>query len=234
MNLLKGIPRMASASLDLLFPPRCVGCDKEGQFLCSPCRASLPLLLPPYCLRCAQPILYGDTCQRCLVSPLAIDGIRAPLLMEGAVREAIHRLKYYNLRALAPLLGALLADFLSSQPVPVALLVPVPLHRRRERQRGYNQAYLLAQEAGKRLGLPVMPRALSRLKDTPPQARSSGAEERRANVRGAFRCTRPYLVEGVAVAVVDDVCTTGATLEACAAALKEAGATSVWGVTLAR
>ncbi|MBF8266992.1 MAG: comFC [Dehalococcoidia bacterium] len=234
MNLLKGVPRLASASLDLLFPPRCVGCDKDGQLLCSPCRASLSHLPPPYCLRCAQPISYGDTCQRCMASPLAIDGIRAPFLMEGAIREAVHRLKYYNLRTLAPLLGALLADSLISQAVPVTALVPVPLHRRRERQRGYNQACLLAREAGKSLGLPVIPHALSRIKDTSPQVKSPGAEERRANVRDAFRCLHPSLVEGMAVAVVDDVCTTGATLESCAMALKEAGAASVWGVTLAR
>jgi ComF family protein len=112
--------------------------------------------------------------------------------------------------------------------------VPVPLHPRRERQRGYNQAHLLAKEAGSRLEIPVAPQALSRLSNTATQAKSPGAEERRDNVRDAFRCLHPILVNGLEVVLVDDVCTTGATLEACAVALKEAGAVSVWGVALAR
>jgi ComF family protein len=154
--------------------------------------------------------------------------------MEGTIREAVHRLKYNNLRAIAPILGELLADFLDSQQVPGQVLVPVPLHRRRERQRGYNQAHLLAKEAGDRLGIPIVPQILSRLSNTPPQAKSPGAQERRANVQGSFRCLHPSLVKGLEVVLVDDVCTTGATLEACAVALKEAGAASVWGVALAR
>ena len=154
--------------------------------------------------------------------------------MEGTIRESIHRLKYNNLRAIAPTLGELLADFLASQQVPGQVLVPVPMHPRRERQRGYNQAHLLAKEAGSRLGIPVVPRILSRIGNTPPQAKSPGVEERRANVRGSFRCLHPFLANGLEVILVDDVCTTGATLEACAMALKRAGAISVWGVTLAR
>lgn len=234
MSLLDGITKLASASLDLLYPPRCVGCDKEGRFVCSTCLESLPRLVAPYCLRCAQPIAHGDTCPRCLESPLDIDGIRAPFLMEGTIREGVHRLKYNNLRAIAPILGGLLADYLNAQQLLVQALVPVPLHHERERRRGYNQAYLLAKEAGKRLGVPVIPQVLSRLSNTPPQAKSLSAQERKANVQGSFRCPHPFLVNGLEVVLVDDVCTTGATLEACARALKEAGAASVWGLALAR
>ena len=242
MSLLNGITRLASASLDLLYPPRCVGCNKEGRLLCSTCLDSLPRLVAPYCLRCAQPIAHGETCPRCLESPLDMDGIRAPFLMEGTIREAVHRLKYNNLRAIAPILGGLLADYLNAQQLPMQApsagsgqaLVPVPMHHERERRRGYNQAYLLAKEAGKRLGVHVIPQALSRLTNTPPQAKSLSAQERKANVQGSFRCHHPLLVKDLDVVLVDDVCTTGATLEACAMALKEAGAASVWGVTLAR
>ena len=234
MSLLRGITRLASASLDILYPPRCVGCNKEDLFLCSTCLDSLPRLVAPYCLVCAQPIARGETCSRCLASPLAIDGIRAPFLMEGTIREAVHRLKYNNLRAIAPTLGGLLAEFLDSQQMQGQVLMPVPMHPRRERQRGYNQAHLLAKEAGSRLGIPVVPKLLSRVSNSPPQAKSPGAEERRANVQGSFQCLRPFLVNGLEVVLVDDVCTTGATLEACAVALKEAGAASVWGVALAR
>ena len=109
----------------------------------------------------------------------------------------------------------------------------MPLHPRRERSRGYNQSLLLAREAGKVLGLPVEWNALRRLRPTPSQARSATQEERQANVAGAF-VAEPALVQGQRVLVIDDVCTTGATLEACAIAMKQAGATSVWGLTLAR
>ena len=234
LSLLKGIARLASGSLDLLYPPRCVGCNKEGQFLCSTCLHALPRLVAPYCRICAEPVVRGDLCRGCRESPLAIDGIRSPFLMEGAIREAVHRLKYNNLRAIAPVLGGLLADFLAAQQVQGDCLVPVPLHRRRERQRGYNQAYLLAGEAGKRLDISVIPQALSRLSNAPPQAKSLTAQERRANVKGSFHCPAPSPIAGLKVLLVDDVCTTGATLEACALALKASGASCVWGVTLAR
>ena len=233
-SLLKDVARLASASLDLLYPPRCVGCEREGQFLCLSCSGDLPHLLPPFCIRCSQPIARGDICRRCETAPLDIDRIVAPFRMDGAAREAVHRLKYGNLRAIAPLLGALLADFLIEQRIRGDILVPVPLHRRRERQRGYNQAALLARQVGERLGLPVEADALARQRDTPSQTRRSQAEERRANVHGSFHCPRPEMVKGLNVLLLDDVCTTGATLEACAVALKDAGAVSITGVTFAR
>ena len=233
-GLLKGISRLASASLGLLYPPKCVGCDREGQFLCPSCFDDLPRLMPPFCMRCSQPVARGDACRRCISAPLDIDGIVAPFRMEGAAREAVHRLKYGNLRAIAPLLGSLLADFLTERGLYGDILVPVPLHRRRERQRGYNQAALLARRVGERLELPVGADALSRRRDTPSQTARSQVEERRANVQDSFHCPRHEMVRGLDVLLVDDVCTTGATLEACAVALKNAGASSVMGVTFAR
>ena len=232
--LLHRAARLASASLDLLYPPKCVGCEKEGQFFCASCLDSLPYLLPPFCLRCSQPLERGDVCRRCLNSPLAIDGIVAPFRMEGAAREAVHRLKYNNLRAIAPVLGELLANFLSERRTSGDVLVPIPLHPRRERRRGYNQAALLAREVGERLGIPVASEILSRSKDTPSQTGRSQAEERRANVQGAFHCPKPSLVKDLNVLLVDDVCTTAATLESCSVALKEAEAASVTGVAFAR
>ena len=150
---------------------------------------------------------------------MEIDGIRSPYLMEGAIREAIHALKYRNVRALAPILGQLLADFMETASMPADLIVPVPLHPKRERSRGYNQALLLAKEVSGWSGVPIAHDALRR--------------ERWANVQGAFRA-EPDLVRGQRVVVIDDVCTTGATLEACSVALKQAGATSVWGLALAK
>ena len=90
--MLRRAERLVSASLDLLYPPKCVGCDREGHFLCAACLDSFPHLLSPFCHQCSQPIARGDACRRCLASPLAIDGIVAPFRMEGAAREAVHRL----------------------------------------------------------------------------------------------------------------------------------------------
>ena len=136
-----------ATSVDLLFPKRCVGCDVEGAFLCGECSDDLPLLEPPYCFICSQP---GDLmmrlCARCWERPLQIDGIRSPYRFEGAIRNAVHSLKYRNLRAMAPVLAGLLADFVVSQSIEADLLVPAPLHPKRERSRGYNQSLLLARE----------------------------------------------------------------------------------------
>ena len=162
-GLLKGISRLASASLDLLYPPKCVGCEREGRFLCASCLDTLPHLLPPFCLRCSQPIARGDACRRCLSSPLDIDGIVAPFRMEGAAREAVHRLKYRNLRAIAPLMGELLADFLVARAdtrgynlSPSHYILAARGSAATTRQR------CLAREMGERLGLPVLPDALAR------------------------------------------------------------------------
>ena len=140
--------------MDLVLPLQCLGCGKEEvAALCQACTSSLRRLEPPYCAICAQPAT-GSPCLRCADSPLSIDGIRAPYLMEGPVREAIHSLKYGNFRAIAPDLGRLLVDYLNSTPLPATLLAPVPMHSRRLRQRGYNQSYLLAVSSASRLASP--------------------------------------------------------------------------------
>jgi ComF family protein len=164
---------------------------------------------------------------------VAIDGIRSPFLYRDLAREAVIQLKYKRVKALAEPLGQLLASYLSLNPLPIDTLVPVPLHPKRMRERGYNQSFLIARELGQLADLPIMENSLVRLRNTAPQVRITGTEQRQLNVRGAFRCgDRSF--QGRRVLVVDDVCTTGATLDACALALKEAGAASVWGLTLAR
>jgi len=162
-----------------------------------------------------------------------IDGIRAPFLFEGVIRRAVHELKYRNLRALAPQLAGFLDDCLRRYSLPADVLVAVPLHPRRLRERGYNQSARLAGELGKLSGLPVAENALVRTTYAPPQVRSSGEAERQRNVAGAFACPRPGTVAGKRVILIDDVSTSGATLNAAAGELKDAGAASVWGLVLA-
>ncbi len=132
----------------------------------------------------------------------------------------------------APVLGGLMASYLEQQRLSGEVLIPVPLHSRRLRSRGYNQSNLLAREIGKRVGLPVHEESLIRANDSPPQVETRSREDRRSNVADSFQAPLP--VVGRSVILVDDVSTTGSTLFACAAALKEAGANSVWGLVLAR
>jgi len=160
-------------------------------------------------------------------------GVLYSLGLDGVMRQAIYQLKYRNLRALAVPLAKLLQDYLTTSHVPGEALVPVPLHQKRLRQRGYNQSHLLAQELGKLINLPVVDDCLIRRRHALPQARTSTVDERRNNVADAFTW-RDHRLRDKQVLLVDDVSTSGATLDACAAALKAAGASSVWGLALAR
>ena len=231
--MLPRLTKIRGMALDLLFPRWCVGCGREGGFICPVCLKSLPRVIPPLCPRCGLPQSSANLSPSCLGWSAEIDGIRAPFRFEGVIRQAIHELKYRNLRALAGLLARLLNDYLLENPLPAQVLVPVPLHPKRLRERGYNQSYLLAKELGKLARLPVVDDCLVRERHSLPQARTSSVGERRGNVADAFAC-RHRRLENKQVLLIDDVSTSGATLDACARALKRAGAASVWGLTLAR
>lgn len=171
-------------------------------------------------------------CPICINHPLIIDGIRSLFLFQGTVRQAILQLKYRHLKSIATPLSQLLAEYLSSHPLRGEAIIPVPLHPKRLRERGYNQASLLAKKLSRLGGLPVVEDTLIRVRDALPQARTRSAIERRQNVQDAFVCHQG--LEGKQVLLIDDVCTTGATLDACAIALKAAGSGSVWGLTVAK
>ena len=190
-------------------------------------------MLSPLCPKCGRPQASGIVCPSCRQRQTEIDGIRSPFRFDEVIRKAIHQLKYHNLKAISPCLAELLADYLQSNPLHGEVIVPVPLHPRRLRERGYNQSGLLAQELGKLINLPVIEDCLVRVKQMLPQVRAPNIEERRKNVANAFAC-RDDRVKDKQIILVDDVCTSGATLESCAAAPKSKGAISVWGLTLAR
>ena len=219
--------------MDSFFPRRCVGCGKLGDFICPECLEKLPRLLPPLCPHCGRPQASGIVCPDCRRRQTEIDGIRSPYRFDEVIRKAIYELKYRNLKAISACLAGLLADYLRSNQLNGEALTYVPLHPRRLRERGYNQSSLLARELAKRIDLPVIEDCLVRVKQSKPQVRASDVRERRSNVVGAFVCCDEG-VSGKQIILIDDVCTSGATLESCATALKSKGAVSVWGLTLAR
>ena len=157
-------------------------------------------------------------------------------MYDGALREIIGQFKYHGLLPLAKPLGNYLAQTLNrfeADGGSLDLVLPVPLHRTRERQRGFNQAAMLAAHIGRLRGLRVAGRDCVRIRNTPPQT-GLGRAERRKNVKGAFAVPKPERVRGLHILLVDDVMTTGATADSCARALKDAGAKGVWVLTLAR
>ena len=164
--------------------------------------------------------------------PLVIEKIRSVALFEGVLRQAIHRFKYERLAGLAEPFGEMLADYWRGELLTADWLIPVPLHPSRERDRGYNQSELLARSLARRVDVPVSSKGLRRTRATAVQM-TLNAAQRRENVAGAFECIEAR-VRGARVMLIDDVGTTGATLDACAQAVLKAGAASVMGLTLAR
>jgi ComF family protein len=219
--------RLASAPLRItsyLFGGSCFVCRGAArELLCAQCAAELPRLERPLCPRCALESPGGAICGRCLTEGPAYDATHAALAYDFPADALVHALKFRGELALAPLLAGLLAPKVRGK---VDHVVAVPLSAERLRRRGYNQAVEIARYLGKvDIGL------LERTRDAPPQIELPYAERQR-NVRGAFRCTRMLI--GARVAVVDDVMTTGATLDEMARTLKAAGAAHVENWVVAR
>jgi len=218
--------------LDLLFPPSCAACREPlassslGPF-CPICADAVDPV-GPACARCARPGP-DPVCGACLAAPPAFDEVRARALFGGPLADAVHAFKYRGRAALCRPLGCWLAAGLG--PTAGLAVVSVPLARRRRLARGYDQAALLADHVARAARLPRLRDALRRVRETPPQV-GKARPERLRNVDGAFRAGSA--VAGRAVLLVDDVVTTGATAEACARALRQAGAARVVVAVLGR
>jgi ComF family protein len=216
----------------LLFPSRCLGCNRRGIDLCERCRTELPLLTHGVCARCASTRLTRGACRGCRRLSPQLSSVRAVCAYQGAARRAVTTLKFRSGRYVVPLMGALLREELARRPLRADVLVPVPIGPRRLRERGYNQALLLAHEVVGATGASLATDVLAR-RDRPSQRRLSEAH-RLSNLDDAIRCERPEAVLGRRVLLLDDVCTTGATLSACAEVLVEAGASRVSALVFAR
>ena len=220
-DLQGALSRLVRVTLDAVLPPRCLGCGARDRWLCADCADRLPPLPAAHCRVCAASLPGVAVCPACYRRRPSFDKVAAPYLHHGLARDLVHALKYRGHRHVAPILAGAMAGV---APPDVDVVIAVPLHRGRRRERGFNQSELLARAAAGRLGLPLRLDALRRERPTRPQVELAH-DERAANVLGAF--VTPARLEGTRVLLVDDVCTTGATLDACAAALKRAGASEV-------
>lgn len=234
---------VVTALLDFFFPPLCHVCrrfipDAGALHICAPCREGMPSVEHPLCTICGTPFLGAGNdhpCGDCLTDRPAFDIARAPLLYEGHSRKLIHAFKYSNKthlrRPLALLAAESLTEFVASRAPDV--IVPVPLHVRRLRSRGFNQAVLLGELLARMWRIPLARRAMQRIRWTEPQI-SLSADERRNNVKGAFAVADRAAVAGKHVLLLDDVLTTGSTVQECSRVLKRAGAAAVTVITIAR
>jgi ComF family protein len=237
--------QLASAVLDFCLPRTCAGCQQtwmlsEQGCWCPGCREALVWIGSPRCPVCGIPFLdspeSGDhLCGDCLKGTFDFVAARSAVLYAGVARERIHQLKFGGKLHWVPALAGLLADSvkLGDAVTQVDMILPVPLHTQRLRQRGFNQAGLIAREFGRVRSIPVRFGVLIRHRATLPQTRL-GRRERLDNVRGAFRVASPEVVRGRSVLLIDDVFTTGTTLSECARVLKRTGAQAVYALTVAR
>lgn len=222
--------------LDLLFPPRCAGCARGGSLLCTTCLQTMPPLTTPICQICGTPVPPGGTCLGEQYIHTHLHGLRSLNIYQGALRQAIRALKYAGQQRLAAPLGLLLAEAFRHYKLHADGIIPLPLHVQREQQRGYNQATLLARVCAAKLRLPCLEQMVMRRHATRAQVGLT-SRERQQNVADAFSLipgSPPLPRHYQTLLLIDDVCTTGATLAACAAPLYAAGVSQVWGLVLGR
>ena len=225
------MPRRAvTTAIAFALPPRCPGCGTvtaDDHAFCAPCWQALDFIGGPACATCATPFPFDQgveaRCADCLADPPALDGVRAVVTYGEIPRRIALRLKHGRRPALAETIARRLVRLAEDDD---ALVVPVPLHRWRIWSRGYNQFALIGRSLARHAGLAFAPDAVRRIRHT-PMLRGRGRRARAAIVRAAFAVPRPAAVDGRRILLIDDVFTTGATANACALALKAAGAAEV-------
>ncbi|BDI30956.1 amidophosphoribosyltransferase [Capsulimonas corticalis] len=226
----------ADPFLSLLYPPKCATCGLLGSALiCDQCLAQFTPPPNPSCVQCGLSSGEAEACRHCARRPPAFDRARALGSYDGVLRHAIHLFKYRDRPQLAEPLGRVLALYFQTAdlfPTPCDLIVPVPMHPTRRRVRGYNQSERLARVLSQELAIPRDTTSLRRVRNTRPQVGlASGARE--SNLLGAFAVRDATNIAGKTLLLLDDVSTTGASIHECAAALKSAGAKTVYALTLA-
>ena len=231
--------------LDLFFPKFCLGCQKEGIYLCDDCRALLDIAEFDYCLCDTKPQRLppdqkSGKCGRCTDKKLSGIYSALPYKEKQLTRKLIYQFKYQPyLKDLAKTLSSILIEHFvisgknTDEIWSGGILLPVPLDKKKLKSRGYNQSEELAKELSKILLIPVVSENLIKIKYTKPQMELS-KEEREKNLKNVFTIKNPEKISGKKIFLVDDVYTTGSTMQECAKILKEAGAKQIWGIVIAR
>lgn len=235
-------PEFFAALGSLFYPPVCVICSaniEHSEYLCADCQRRAPRIKPPFCAKCSEPfpgaITQSFSCANCEHRELHFDCAVAVYRSRGLVRKLVHDFKYGNQRYLRYPLAAWLTETLTDPRLrdrQFDLIIPVPLHPARERERGFNQAALLAELLAESMNVAARP-VLERIRYTTTQTAYDRAE-RMENLAGAFRLRKNRDVRDLRVLLIDDVLTTGSTLSECARVLRRAGAASVHAATAAR
>lgn len=217
---------------DWLYPPECAGCGQSGWRFCPSCMSQLRIIEEPYCPICGTPGEPGKDCLECKEHPPRFDKLRSWGVFADPLREALHSLKYKKNLGVAEVLAEPLIKILQKEKWDFDLIIPIPMSRSHLRQRGYNQAHAIARPIALRLDKPIDSRSVTRVRETSSQVDLS-PHERYANLKDAFSAN-PAKLNGRKVLLVDDVATTGATLNSCAGALRNAGVTEVFCITVAK
>lgn len=219
-------------SLDLIYPPTCGGCEAAGSRWCQNCQANITWIESPACERCGQSLDRPGICSTCRHHPPHFELLRSAAVFTGPIRQTLHKLKYRRDMSLGVVLAGILIPYLENLNWQLDWVIPVPLGIARYKERGYNQVELIAKPLAMGVGIPYRSHGLIRVRETRSQVGLS-IEQRRENVRGAFEAASGWAYEQ-RLLIVDDVATSSATMDACASALLQAGASTVFGLTLAR
>lgn len=225
--------------LDILFPQFCLGCQNEGGLLCPQCFEKIPIYSGFFCPICGKrdwrPRKHPSCAEKTSLKTL----IAATSYGDLLVRDLIHAYKYNFIQSLADLLSQLLIKSITpyletESPSGQFVVVPIPLHSARLKWRGFNQAELIAEKLSEVYKISLINNALIRIKNNIPQVEVGEAEKRKENVKEVFVCLNPDLIKDKKILLVDDISTTGATLEEAAKILKSAGAKEIWGAVIAK
>ena len=228
------ISKFTNFFYDLIFPKKCVGCGEDGSWLCEKCFQKIVIIKAPFCPFCHRLTPLGQYCSRCRAKH-NLSGVIIAAHYENPLKEAIHKFKFDKIKELAePLSELMILRLEEGFPAGDLVLVSIPLSREREAERGFNQAQVLAKKLAEVFEIPLLVLALKKIKDVLPQMKLKRSE-RLANIKGVFGLGKESgKVKNKTVLLVDDVMTTGATLNEAARVLKKAGARRVWGLVLAK
>lgn len=235
-------------SLDLIFPKFCVGCSREGEWVCDECREKILPVITQTCTVCGRISKYGEYCTKDRYLKVKIKGktvkkvrplngiIVSCYYEEGPIKEMVHNFKYNNITEIGKMLGEIMVRTLKENLDDIGediIVTAVPLHFLRRAQRGYNQSELLAEYVADKMKLRKNFKIIKKIRKTKPQVKFSG-KKRRENLKNCYKIFDKNAVRGRIIILVDDVTTTGTTLNECAKVLREAGAKKVWGLVVAR